>query len=52
MTVQQTDLEVLVELAHHHDELQLGRAILEHSALSRLVPLQVVPLDPPQQLEQ
>ena len=45
-------LQLLVEVPHHHDELQLGGAVFEHAALPGLLALQVVPLDPPQQLKQ
>ena len=45
-------LQLLVEVPHHHDELQLGGAVLEDAALPGLLAFQVVPLDPPQQLKQ
>ena len=45
-------LQLLIEVPHHHDELQLGGAVLKHPALPGFLAFQVVPLDPPQQLEQ
>lgn len=44
--------EAFVELAHKHDDFNLGRAVLKQAALLCALSLQVAPVDASEQLKQ